>query len=152
MKQSINYETGERFRPDNIKNVNDFTRYAQQELGLSLPISNGRRQAWGKQLKVEMEAQDWEVADLVRAVGYIKAKKLSCKSLNGIMWYVQDSRGWSNKSNFDMADDLLHMKVARALAVETDDAWARKLSLASGRSLVLVYARWRAERYEQLHA
>jgi hypothetical protein len=150
VRRSVSYETGERLTPDSVTNVNNFTSYAQQELGLSLPIGNGRRQAWGKTLKSEMAAQNWAISDLVKAVDYVKANRKSCKTLNGIMWYVQDAREWRRPALAGIDDTQLHVNVSRALAMETDDDWARRLSLAKGRALVLTYARWRAERYGKL--
>ena len=145
-KRSVVYETGERLTPDTVTNVPTFTRYAQQELGLSLPLGNGRRQGWMGFCKEEMAVQSWTIPDLVAAVDYIKAKRRECRTLHGILWYVDEAVKYKASCTSREADDSLHLKVAKALATEEDEGWARKLSLASGKALELVYASW-----EQAH-
>jgi len=146
MRPSVSYVTGERLTPKLVTNVPSFTSYAQQELGLSLPLGNGRRQAWSKFCKDEMAAQGWEIQDLVTAVQFIKAKRKKCRSLHGILWFVSDAREWGSARNEHLPSSSLHLKVAEAIAIETDDSWARRLSLASGRALEIVYGKWVEER------
>lgn len=140
------YETGERLTPAKVTNIPSFTRFAQQELGLSLPLGNGRRQGWMGFCKEEMEVQGWEIQDLVRAVLYVKAKRPKCNTLYGLLWYVDDAKRWDDRLTFAANDEDLHLKVAKALATEDDEGWARKLSLASGKALEIVYSNWVAER------
>lgn len=145
MKRSVSYETGERLTPKLVTNVPSFTRYAQQEIGLSLPLGNGRRQAWSKWCKDELKVQGWSTDDLVVAVRYIKARKKQCRTLHGIFWYVKDAREWE-AHNMEYSLDSLHLKVAEAIQNEDDEGWARRLSLAQGKALEMVYDNWLTER------
>ncbi len=145
-RRSVSYETGERMTHENVTNVLSFSKYAQQELGLSLPLGNGRRQGWYKFLGQELVVQGWQISDLVDTVDFIKARRLKCHTPQGILWYVADSIKVNSKRTEFESDSNLHTKVANALAVETDDGWARRLSLAKGKALELVYANWVAER------
>jgi hypothetical protein len=146
MRPSVNYATGERLTPELVTNVPSFTSYAQQELGLSLPLGNGRRQAWSKYCKDEMSTQGWVIDDLVLAVRFIKARRKKCRSLYGILWFVSDAQKWGKAAGEHLPDSSLHLKVAEAIAIETDDSWARRLSLASGKALEIVYSNWVKER------
>jgi len=142
MKPSVVYETGERIYPDMVQTVPMFTKYARQELGLSLPVGNGRRQGWMKFCKDEMEEQGWRFEDLTTAVRFIKSKHKKCDTLYGILWYVKQAREWDRRArDFDPTTSL-HLKVAAAIQQETDEEWVRKLALADGRALELVYEGW----------
>jgi len=132
-------------QPHDIENVPDFTEYARQELGVSYPVGGGRRKAWMHFAKEEMEIQLWSIEDLVRTVDYIKGTKQKCRTLQGILWYVDAARGWKKQGKSNRYVDL-HAKVALALNVEDDTLWIRRLSLAQGNVLEGVYAEWEAER------
>ncbi len=146
MKPSVSYETGERLTPEIITNVPLFTRFAQQEIGVDLPLGNGRRQGWSKYVKDEMKVQDWCIKDLVNAVRYIKVTNKQCRSLYGILWFVKDAKEWQSMCAQHLPNESLHLKVSEALEQETDDGWARRLSLAEGRALERVYENWLVER------
>lgn len=146
MRRSVSYATGERLTPDKVTNVPSFTMYAQQELGLDLPLGNGRRQAWSKYCKDELSTQGWDIQDLVLAVQFIKANRKKCRTLHGILWFVKDAREWGAKRRDTSPDSSLHLKVAKAIASETDEGWARRLSLARGKALEIVYSNWVLER------
>lgn len=146
VKRSVSYETGERIRPENVSTVPAFTRYAQQEIGVDLPLGKGRRQGFMKFCKDEMTEQGWEVADLVAAVQYIKAYNKPCRTPQGVLWYVKEAKEWKARRAEYSDDESLHLKVAKALQVEEDESWARKLSIAQGKALELVYRNWVTER------
>lgn len=146
MKRSVSYETGERLQPGLVTNVPTFLRFAQQEIGVDLPISNGRRQGFMKFCKEEMDAQGWAIEDLVAAVQFVKEFNKPCRTPQGILWYVADARQWRDRVSAYRDDVDLHLKVAEALAMEDDESWARKLSLAQGKALELVYRNWAMER------
>jgi len=116
-KRSVVYSTGERIDPEMVTNIPSLNRYAQQELGLSLPVGNGRRQGWSKFCKREMEQQLWDIKDLVRAVKYIKQTHAKCDTIYGILWYVDEARQWEQRRAVRVASDDLQAKVAYAIAV-----------------------------------
>jgi hypothetical protein len=93
--------------------------------------------------KEEMEMQLWSIEDLVRTVDYIKGTNQKCRTLQGILWYVDAARGWKSAG---VSNDYinLHAKVALALNTESDTIWIRRLSLAQGNVLRGVYAEWEA--------
>jgi hypothetical protein len=146
VKRSVSYATGERLRPELVTNVPTLLRFAQQEIGVDLPVSNGRRQGFMKFCKDEMEVQGWDIQDLVAAVQFIKVKHKPCRTPQGILWYVSDAKKWRDSRAAFEDDQDLHLKVAAALESETDESWARRLSLAQGKALELVYQNWVAER------
>ena len=150
MSRSIAFATGapDRLQPHDIKNIPDLTEYARQELGISYPVGKGRRESWMHFAKEEMELQLWSIEDLVRTVDYIKGTKQQCRTLQGILWYVDAARGWRTQGRSGDYVDL-HAKVALALNVEDDTLWIRRLSLAQGNVLKGVYAEWEAERSQR---
>ena len=143
-KRSVNYETGERLQPHMVKTVPMFTRYAQQEIGVDLPLGNGRRQGWMKFCKEEMTLQGWEIRDLVTAVQYVKHFNKTCRTPQGILWYVRDAKEWAKRVQAIVDSDNLHVKVAEALQSEDDEGWVRRLTLAQGKALQAVYQNWEA--------
>jgi hypothetical protein len=93
-----------------------------------------------------MSTQGWQIRDLVTAVQFIKAKRKKCRSLHGILWFVSDAKKWNHYRGEHLPNSSLHLKVAEAIAQETDDTWARRLTLASGKALEVVYGNWVEER------
>lgn len=147
MTRYVNYVSGmpDRLLPEDVTSVPKFTEYARQELGLSYPVGKGRREGWMKHCKEEMNTQSWSFVDLVTAVDYIKEKRSVCHTLYGILWYVGDARRTVQTVQREQDDTNLHMKVADALNVEEDETWRRKLALARGQALAMVYEQWRSE-------
>ncbi len=148
MKRSVSYASGqpERLQPEDVTTVPKFTQFVRQELGLSYPVGKGRREGWMKYCKNEMEVQGWSFRQLVDAVHYIKEERKSCKTLQGTLWYVDEAQRWVWRTVEEASFDDLHAKVADALAVEDDEGWRRKLALAQGKALEMVYSRWELER------
>lgn len=147
MTRSVNYVSGmpDRLLPEDVTTVPKFTEYARQELGLSYPVGKGRREGWMRFCKAEMKTQNWSFEQLVVAVGYIKAGKRSCRTLYGILYYVDEAGARKIRRDFDMTTHDLQVNVADALNVERDETWRRKLALARGQALAMVYEQWRSE-------
>ncbi len=148
MTRSVTYASGmpERLRPDDVTTVPKFTEYARQELGLSFPLGKGRREAWMKWCKEEMTTQTWSFLQLTNAVDYIKKGRRSCRTLYGILHYIDEAGDYQARREFDLEVHDLQVNVADALEVESDEGWRRKLALARGQALAMVYEQWRAER------
>ena len=148
MRPSVSYSSGkpERLQPEDITTVPAFTEYARQELGLSYPLGKGRREGWMKYCKSEMETQGWSFVQLVAAVQHIKAKRASCRTLQGIFYYVDEAAFLSFQAKKRQQNHDLHANVADALQVERDEGWRRRLSLAQGQALAMVYDQGRLER------
>jgi hypothetical protein len=136
------YETGERLSADMVGNIPKLTKFAQQEIGVDLPLGNGRRQGWYGYCKKEMAAQGWNIQDLVLSVQYIKRFHKVCRSPQGILFYVGDAKAWNSKVTAIEDSDNLHVKVADAIKSEDDEGWVRRLSLAQGEALRMVYQNW----------
>jgi len=109
-------------------------------------VGKGRREGWLKHCKEEMGVQGWSFQQLVGAVHYIKSESKSCRSLEGILWYIDEAQRWASSQEEEASFYDLHVKVADALAVERDEGWRRKLALAQGKALEMVYMRWELER------
>lgn len=148
MARSVSYVSGmpDRLRPEDVTTVPKFTEYARQELGLSYPVGKGRREGWMHYCKEEMSTQSWTFTQLTTAVDYIKVGRRSCRTLYGILHYVDEAGDMKARVNKDLEDDNLHVNVADALEIEHDESWRRKLALAQGKALEMVYAQWRVER------
>ena len=144
MARSVSYASGnpERLRPEDVTSVPKFTEYARQELGLSYPVGKGRREGWMKYAKEEMETQSWSFTQLVTAVQHIKSTRASCRTLQGIFWYVDEAQRLEVSLLRKQETFNLQVNVAEALASESDEMWRRKLSLAQGRALEMVYSQW----------
>jgi hypothetical protein len=99
-----------------------------------------------KHCKEEMETQSWTFLQLITAVRYIKEIHASCRTLYGILHYVDEAERWYEAVKAEWEVGNLHVKVADALAVEDDEGWRRKLALAQGKALEMVYSRWELER------
>lgn len=141
-RRSVVYETGERLTAESVTSIPLLGRYVQQELGLDLPLGSGRRQAWYKFCRQEMEVQGWSLGDVALAVQFIKSRQKSCRTPYGIFWYVAEAKEWYTSRASVLEEESLQTKVAQALRSETDETWARKLSLAQGKALELVYENW----------
>jgi len=146
--RSVSYVSGmpDRLRPEDVTTVPKFTEYARQELGLSYPVGKGRRNGWMKYCKEEMSTQSWTFLQLITAVDYIKDGGRSCRTLYGILHYVDEAGEVNARVSKDLEDDNLQVNVADALNVEQDESWRRKLALAQGQALAMVYEQWRVER------
>lgn len=142
MKRSVDYSTGKvRLTAESVTGVPSFTEFAQQELGVGLPIGKGRRAGWMKFCKEEMLTQGWTPLDLANTVLYVKAARKQCHNVYGLLFWVSDAKRWAAaRDTVDVSS--LHAKVAVAIQSETDEDWVRKLSLARGKSLELVYENW----------
>jgi len=146
--RSVSYVSGmpDRLRPEDVTTVPKFTEYARQELGLSYPVGKGRREGWMHHCKEEMSTQSWTFAQLVVAVQYIKETRANCRTLHGILWYIDEAGRAGDHLLEEQQITDLHVNVADALEIEHDESWRRKLALAQGKALEMVYAQWRVER------
>ena len=147
MARSVTYGSGipDRLQPEDVTTVPKFTEFARQELGLSYPLGKGRREGWMKYCKEEMSTQSWTFKQLITAVTYIKDGHRSCRTLYGILHYIDEAGDVKARVNKEFKDHNLHVNVAAALETEQDEEWRRRLSLAQGPALELAYAQWRAE-------
>lgn len=116
-----------------------FTRYCRNRLGVTIPVGGSARGEWYAFLAEEMEFQGWDWDDLQRAVDYIAEQGKAVRTVKGVLWFVEDAL---KKTTVEKQDDL-QVKVAEALAVEEDEYWRRRLSLAQGKALKRVYDEWR---------
>lgn len=118
-----------------------FTQYCREWLGTEIPVGSDRTK-WFGQLKTEMDLHEWSWDDLVKAVAYIKREGLTVRHPYGVLHHVERAReALGNRTIVDV-----QAKVAAALGVETDPDWVRRLSLAQGKALEMVYENWRKER------
>jgi hypothetical protein len=92
--------------------------------------------------KDEMAAQGWSVQELVTSVQFIKRFNKPCRTPQGILWYVRDAKTWHSNSQSMSDSENLHVNVAKAIQTEDDEGWVRRLSLAQGNALQMVYDNW----------
>lgn len=123
------------------ESVTAFMKYAGQQIGIPIPVGVQQRGVLIKNFKREMEEQGWTLVDMVGTVRWIKREGYHPATLWQLLRYVD----WARKDSVDAEVDL-QGKVAEALHQETDPVWRRRLSLAQGRALALVYQNWKKER------
>lgn len=139
MAVSRTYTSGEdRHAP--IEGAQAFTRYCRFRLGVEVPV-NSSRGKWYAELSEEMEMQGWTWDDLVTTVDYIADGRHKVRKIRGVLWFVDEARDYVSRQE---VDDL-QVKVAEALASETDEHWRRRLSIATGKALHRVYREWREQ-------
>lgn len=138
-KLSISYVTGQdELDPDVVTGAQAFTRYARAMLGCKVPVGTTDRGLWYTQLSSEMEAQGWSWADMVKTVQYVNRKGIRIRKVFGVFYFVQEALKEGEQQ--EITD--LQLKVADAVTSETDEMWVRRLSLAKGKALELVYREW----------
>ena len=138
-KPSISYETGrDALDPREVTGAQAFTRYAAAMLGCEVPVGGSYRGTWYSKLKEEMEVQGWSWDDLVLTVKYLNRRGITIRKIMGVLYFVQEAQKEGQRK--EITD--LHLKVGEAMSVETDETWRRRLSLAKGKSLELVYREW----------
>ncbi len=139
-KLSISYVTGrDELDPTQVDGAQSFTRYARAMLGCEVPVGGKFRGIWYQQLSEEMEVQGWTWDDLTFTVQYLNRRGIVILRVAGILHFVQEAL----KERKVVEDTDLHLKVAEAMSKETDEGWLRRLSLARGKALGLVYNQWR---------
>jgi len=99
-----------------------------------------------KYCKEEMSTQSWTFLQLTTAVLFIKKGRRSCRTLYGILHYVDEAGDMQARVNKNLENHNLQVNVADALQVERDEGWRRRLSLAQGKALEMVYKQWELER------
>lgn len=124
---------------DPVDGAVSFTRYCRERLGVTIPVGPKTRGEWYGFLKEEMEAQGWDWGQLQRAVDYIVEHGETVRTIKGVLWFVEEALRAAPAENLDE----VRVKAAEALAVETDEYWRRRLSLATGKALERVYGEWR---------
>jgi hypothetical protein len=107
-------------------------------LGCEIPIGGQRRGVWYAQLAEEMDIQGWDWNDLVNAVDYLVETGKTVRTVNGVLFFVDEAK----RMRATTSTTDLQVKVAEALATETDEYWRRRLSLAQGKNLERVYEEW----------
>lgn len=129
----------ERLHANDVRNMSNFVMFARQELGVKVPIGGKERGVFAAWMEQEMRLQGWALEDLVAAVVYCKDNpKVRLHHVKGVLYYVDEAR--SQKKDETVQE--LRVRVAEALNTETDPTWVRRLSLAQGRALELVYDQW----------
>lgn len=129
----------ERIMGSDVENIQDLIHYARQQLGCRIPFGKGERAGFGKWMEDEAAAHGWSVDDLVAAVMFCKDRSIRLNHIKGLLYYVDEATGYRAQEE----GRNLALLVSEALNQEQDPAWVRKLSLAQGRSLELVYDQWK---------
>jgi hypothetical protein len=143
-KLSYSYQTGiEDLDKNEARSTAGFTRYAKAKLGCEVPVTSYRG-VWFARLNEEMKIQGWTWDDLITAVEYLVWRKIQIHKIEGVLHFVHEAQIWAKeRASYD-----LHAKVAEAMAVETDEVWLRRLSLARGKALERVYDEWKVAKGE----
>lgn len=132
----------ERIRKADVENIQDLIHYARQQLGCRIPFGKGERAGFGKWLEDEAASNGWDLQDLLAAVSYCKGKHIRLNHVKGLLYYVDEATDYRVQE--ETRD--ISLLVSQALNQEEDPTWVRRLSLAQGRSLELVYDQWRKSR------
>jgi hypothetical protein len=144
-------KTDDLLQKNDVSNTLELLTYAQQRIGTPIPIGVKKRGAQIARIKDEMEVQRWNLEHLVAAVDYMKSRGIKARSFDYVLYHVEPAirDGFMPRVNTSTFDSL-EAAVADAVFIETDDAWTRKLCLARGVALQMVYGQWREERLPYL--
>lgn len=142
-----------RTRPDRFIQASEVTStpiavwYAAQEIGCPIPVGNKRRGTLYRQIKEEMEAQRWTWRHLTAAIDYMKSRGIRPRSFAYVFYHVDPAirEGFMPRPAVSSHEDLSDA-VARAVYMETDEDWTRRLLAARGNAQRKVYAMWEKER------
>lgn len=122
-------------------------QYAAQEIGCPIPVGHKRRGVLFGQIKDEMEAQRWTWKHLTAAVDYMKSRGIRARSFNYVFYHVEPAihEGFMPRPAASSHEGL-NDAVARAVYMETDESWTRRLLSARGNAKFKVYQLWENER------
>jgi hypothetical protein len=122
-------------------------RYAAQEIGCPIPIGHKARGALLRRILDEMEVQRWEWTHLTAAIDYMKSRGIRPRSFAYVFYHVEPAvhEGFMPRPAISSHEGL-NDAVARAVYIETDEGWARRLSAARGNAKLKVYRLWEKER------
>jgi hypothetical protein len=125
--------------------------YAAQEIGCPIPVGHKRRSVLYRQIKEEMEAQHWNWGHLTAAIDYMKSRGIRARSFVFVFYHVEPAihEGFMPRPSTSSVEDL-DDAVARAVYMETDDDWTRRLLAARGTAKLKLYQLWETERLPQL--
>lgn len=137
MRPSFSYAAsrGELLSRTDVTNVTELLAYCRQQLGTYIPVGPGPKKGLVKNIKSEMEYQGWTLDDLLDTVSYCQRNGYHVKDMWMLLKLVD-----SHLADTQTID--LQGKVAEALHQESDPVWQRRLSLAKGFALALVYQEW----------
>ena len=129
-----------------VKSSLDLLKYGQQVLGTRMPIGSKRRSVACDRINLEMSVQRWTTEHLLAAVDYMKSRGIQATSFDFVFYHVEAAIKEGFMPRRPTKWDDLEAAVAEAVALETDEGWTRKLSMARGVALQKVYERWSLER------
>jgi len=143
VKPSFTRVTGEsqKIRAEEATSPRLFTLYVRQQLGVELPIGKRLRSLWYQRLNTEREMQGWSWNDLTATVAFLSNHpEIEIRRIDGLFYYVKEARRYGYM--VPSSKEELRTKVAEAMAIEEDEHWVRRLSLATGTAMAKVYQQW----------
>lgn len=141
------YKPEEFLRANEVSSPREILQYAGQQIGCPKPIGHKKRGMLYKRIKEELQEQRWTYRHLTSAIDFMKKRGIKAKSFDYIFYHVEPAiqAGFMPRAATDN-HDALQEAVARAVYLETDEDWTRRLLAARGSSLARVYQMWVKER------
>lgn len=134
-------------RAKDVTSAPTVLNYAAQQIGCPKPVGNKSRGMLYRRIKDELEAQRWTYRHLTSAVDFMKSRGIRARSFDFVFYHVEPAikSGFMPRPASNSLEGLKEA-VTRAVYVETDEAWTRRLLLARGSDLPKVYRLWEQER------
>jgi hypothetical protein len=94
-----------------------------------------------------MAEQGWSVRHLVSAIDFMKSRGIKARSFDFVFYHVEPAiqAGFMPRPA-STSREALEEAVSRAIYLENDEEWKRRLLSARGSSLHKVYQSWEQER------
>lgn len=130
-------------REGDVRSIPDYIHWVSQELGVD---AYSRRYHGGlEHTRQYLEAGD--LSDLIATVSYIKRQQLRLKRVDSVPFYVEKARvaGFIRDED-EIAYSVLRAQADAAIYSEDEPSWIRRLSLAEGKALRIVFDQWKRER------
>jgi len=133
--------------PRDVTSTVTIVQYAAQKIGCPIPIGNKSRGMLYKRIKEEMTEQGWDWKHLTAAIDYMKSRGIRPRSFGYVFYHVETAihEGFMPRPAIS-SHEALNDAVSRAVYLETDEEWQRRLLAARGNAKVKIYQLWEKER------
>lgn len=130
-------------REGDITSIPDYILWVGQELG----VDTHSRRYHGGMTETRSYLSGGHLSDLIATVKYLKGQPVRLSRVDSVPFYVDKARiaGFIRDPEV-LAYDLLRAQADAAIYVEDSASWIRRLSLAEGEALRIVYDMWKKER------
>jgi len=130
-------------REGDITSIPDYILWVGQELG----VDTHSRRYHGGMTETRAYLSGGHLSDLIATVKYLKGQPVRLNRVDSVPFYIEKARiaGFIRDPDA-LAYDVLRAPADAAIYLEDNSSWIRRLSLAEGDALRIVYDMWKKER------